>query len=98
MNNLHITRHAETRMSQRGLRKSDLDVILALGTGIGRDRIMLMKQDAVKEIESLKKQIANIERLTGKVLVVSDGHLVTAYHETGRSRPPKRRAARRRRH
>lgn len=97
MTHLHITRHAQTRMSQRGIRESDPDVILALGTEIGPDRIMLMKQDARKEIEALKKRIANIERLTGKVLVVSDGCLVTAYHKAGRDRASRRGKNRRRR-
>ncbi len=82
MTNLTITHHGETRMSQRGIRETDLDVLFAHGTDIGRDRIMLMQRDAEKVIRDLKKQIANIERLTNKVIVVVDGHLVTAYHQT----------------
>ncbi len=81
MTALGITRHGEIRMSQRGIRKSDLEFLLAHGTEIGLDRIMLTKRDAAKEIGMLKKQIANLERLAGKVLVVSDGYLVTAYHQ-----------------
>ena len=82
MTNLTITHHGETRMSQRGIRETDLDVLLTHGTDIGRDRIMLMQRDAAKVIRALKKQIANVERLTNKVLVVVDGHLITAYHQT----------------
>ena len=82
MNNITITHHGETRMSQRGIRETDLDVLFAHGTDIGLDRIMLMRRDAAKVIRDLRKQIANIERLTNKVLVVVDGHLVTAYHQT----------------
>ena len=88
MNNLTITHHGESRMSQRGIRETDLDVLFAHGTDIGRDRIMLMRRDATKVIRDLKKQIANIERLTNKVLVVVDGHLVTAYHQTTPIRSP----------
>ena len=29
---LHITRHAEARMSQRGIRYTDLDILLTYGT------------------------------------------------------------------
>ena len=86
MTSLAITRHAEARMSQRGIRETDLDFVLAHGTEIDRDRIMLTKRDAVKAIRDLKKRIADIERLTGKVLVVAEGRLVTAYHQARRTR------------
>ena len=82
MTSLTITHHGEIRMSQRGIRKTDLEVLLTHGAEIGRDRIMLKKRDSAKVVRALKKQIAQIERLTDKVLVVVDGHLVTAYHQT----------------
>lgn len=82
MTALPITHHGEVRMSQRGFRKTDLEVILAYGTDIGRDRIMLMRRDADVAIRALKKQITTIERLKDKVLVVADGRLVTAYHQS----------------
>ncbi len=82
MTDLMITRHGEVRMAQRGIRETDLTILLTHGTEIGRDRIMIRKRDAADEIRSLKKQIANIERLKDKVLVVPDGILVTAYHQT----------------
>ena len=91
MTALTITRHGEARMSQRGIRKAYLDLLLAYGTDIGRDRIMLRKRDAAKIIRNLKKQIANIERATDKVLIVEDGQLVTAYHQTDPIRPSFRR-------
>ena len=78
---LTVTRHAEARMSQRGIRDADLKVLLSHGTDIGRNRIMLTKRDAARKIGMLKREIASFERLSGKVLVVSDGHLVTAYHQ-----------------
>ena len=82
MTGVVVTRHGEIRMSQRCIRETDLEVILAHGTEIGRNRIMLKRRDAAEAIRSLKKQIDNIERLTDKVLVVVDGQLVTAYHQT----------------
>ena len=87
MTALTITRHGEARMSQRGIRKSDLEVLLLHGTDIGRDRIMLRKRDAAKLVRNLKKQIAEIERLTDKVLIVADGKLVTVYHQATPIRP-----------
>ena len=43
---------------------------------------MLKKRDAAILIQDLKKQIAHIERLKDKVIVVEDGRLITAYHRT----------------
>ncbi len=94
MTALPITRHGQSRMQQRGIRLADLDVLLTHGTDIGRDRIMLRTRDAAKIIRSLKKQIAKIERLTDKVLVVPEGELVTAYHQTDPIRPSFRRTRR----
>ena len=91
MTTLTITRHHEARMSQRGIRKSDPDVLLAHGTDIGRDRIMLRRRDAARLIRGLKKQSVKIERTTGKVLVAADGQLVTAYQQTISIRPSFRR-------
>ena len=87
MTDLTITRHGHVRMSQRGIRQADLEVILMHGTDIGRNRIMLKRRDAAEAIRTLKKQITNIERLTDKVLVVEDGRLVTAYHQSTPVRP-----------
>ncbi|MDE2824248.1 MAG: DUF4258 domain-containing protein [Chloroflexota bacterium] len=97
MTSVFITRHGQARLSQRGIRQTDLDLVLAHGTEIGCDRIMLMARDAAKLIRARKQEIAKIERLTGKVLVVSNGHLVTAYHQTTPSRPSRRRSKHRRR-
>ena len=96
MTSIAITRHGEARMSQRGIRKSDLDALLAYGTEISPDRFMLRKQDAARLIRGLKRQIATLERLTGKEAVVADGLLVTAYHRTKPSRPARRKTGRRR--
>ncbi len=45
MTSLDITRHGEARMSQRGFRRSNLDVLLAYATEMGGDRLMLRAQD-----------------------------------------------------
>lgn len=81
------TRHGEARMSQRGIRKDDLEILLTYGTDIGRNRIMLRKRDAARLIHDLKKRIAKIERLTDKVLVVAGGQLITAYHQSASTQP-----------
>ena len=97
MTSISITRHGEARMSQRGIRKSDIDTLLAHGTEVSPDRFMLRKRDADRQSRGLKKQIATLERLTGKVAVVADGLLITAYHRTKPGRPAGQKTGRRRR-
>ena len=82
MNTLTITNHCEARMSQRGIKKEDLDFLFSHSTDIGNNRIMLTKKDAIKVIENLKRQITKVERLTDKVIVVEGNDLITAYHNT----------------
>ena len=60
MTALTLTRHGERRMSQRAFRNADLEVLLAHGTDIGRDRILLRKRDAARLIQNVKEQITRI--------------------------------------
>lgn len=92
MTSVLVTRHAHARLSKRGIREADVDLVLTHGTEVGQDRIMLMAKDAANLIRARKREIAKIERLTGKVLVVSDGHLITAYHQARPSRSSRRRS------
>ena len=64
---IEITRHAEARMSQRGIRKADIPVLLDHGAETGPDRLMLMKQDASRLIEELRQKIAALQRLGRQV-------------------------------
>ena len=89
MTSLDITRHGEARMSQRGFRRSDLDVLLALATEMGGDRLMLRARDADRAIAELKRRMAMLQRLRNTVLVISEGSLVTAYHQTTSVQPPR---------
>ena len=83
---LHITSHAETRMSQRGIRNADLNVLLHYGTDVGPDKLMLRAQDVERATRDLKRQIARLQRLKGTVIVVSEGSFVTAYHQSNTKR------------
>ena len=85
MTTIAITRHAETRMSQRGIRMPDLDVLLAYATEMGEDRLILRARDAERAIGELKRKIAALQRLKNKVLVISRGSLVTTYHQSTRA-------------
>lgn len=60
MTSVAIARHGEARMAQRGIRRSDLDILLAHGTETGPNRFMLRKWDAGRLIQGLKRRIAKL--------------------------------------
>ncbi len=91
MKDITITRHGEIRMAQRGINNMDLALVRAFGTKVGQDRILLTKRTAAEITQALKKQIAQVEHAKGKLLVLKDGRLVTAYHPTKRIRKKRRR-------
>jgi len=79
MGALSITNHALTRMAQRGIRSNDLDLILAVATEVD-DGLLVRRKDVLLIERQVKALLKRLHRLEGKRLVVSDGHLVTAYH------------------
>lgn len=79
MNTLNISNHAVTRMNQRGLRHSDLDLILRCGSEVGEDIVFLSRQDADREISRRKREIQALERLRNQKVVVAAETIVTCY-------------------
>jgi hypothetical protein len=84
MMNLRITDHARTRLPQRNIKKSDLDLVMEHGTET-RDGIILREKDVIEEIKELKAQIKRLERLINVYVVVNKNIMITAY----RPRPGK---------
>ena len=76
---LVYTRHAETRMQQRGARSGDITLILACATQIDDETWLVRRQDAKREIERRKREIQTLERLTSRKLVMRDGRVITTY-------------------
>ncbi len=62
MSTLVLSRHAETRMRQRGLRSSDLDIILRCGSEIDGD-VFLSDKDVTREIQHLSGEIRHLTQL-----------------------------------
>lgn len=77
--NITLTRHAQTRMRQRGIRESDIPVIVAAGTPIDDDSLFLLAQDVDREIRKRKREIGALERLRGCRVVLAGETLVTVY-------------------
>ena len=79
MSNLTYSRHARTRMQQRGIRKADIPIILACGTQIDDETYFMRNRDAAREIETRKREIQALSRLVNRKVVIRDGRVITAY-------------------
>jgi hypothetical protein len=78
MSALAVTKHAATRMSQRGIVPNDAELIVLIGTQID-DGYLVRERDYREAEQSLKQLLQNFRRLVGKRLVVKNGQIVTAY-------------------
>ena len=63
MSDYKFTRHAETRMSQRGVQYEDAVEVLTCGTQIGPDEWFMRDTDTKREIDDLRDKIKWIERM-----------------------------------
>ena len=84
MSAIVLSRHAEKRMRQRGLRNTDIDLILKCASEIGEDVLFLGRKDVQREIRRRKQEIQALERLCGQKIVLADETIVTCY-QSGRS-------------
>lgn len=57
-----FTSHAEIRMSQRGIRGEDVDLVQTYGTQIGPSEWFMRDFDVKREVENLKRTTRWIER------------------------------------
>jgi hypothetical protein len=73
-----LSRHAQTRMAQRGLSIKDADLIALIGTEVA-DGFLILAQDCQQIERELKGLLDRIRRLQGTRLVVANGRIVTAY-------------------
>jgi len=81
MNNVHITRHAEQRLRQRGYCVSNLDLILSCSSELDGTSYLLTNRDAQEAIELRKKEIQILERSKGTKIVIEEGNMVTIYKQ-----------------
>ncbi len=77
--NTTLTQHAQARLRQRGLRESDIAIIVATGTPVDGDSLLLLAQDVEREIRWHKEEIGTLERLRGCRVVLAGETVVTVY-------------------
>jgi hypothetical protein len=82
---LTLTQHAESRIRQRGLRESDIPMIIAAGTPVDADSLLLLAQDVDREIRRRKQEIGALERLRGCRVVIAGEQVVTVYRPSRRT-------------
>ena len=78
-NHLDLSRHAQTRIRQRGFRENDMQVIVDAGTPTGVDGMFLLDSDVEREVCKRKREIAVLERLRGCRVVVDGRTVITIY-------------------
>ena len=76
---LQVSFHAGQRMQQRGIRPEDITLILACGTQVDADSILLTDKAAARAVQARKREIQALERLRGTKVVVSENVVVTCY-------------------
>ena len=84
---VRYTKHGEKRASQRGFRRSDVDLIRRYGAPIPDRRsevYLLLNKDVEREISMRKQEIQRLERMRGCEIVIADDQLVTVHHTSRR--------------
>ena len=79
MSALTQTRHATTRMAQRGITLKDADLIASIGTEV--EGGYLVRHKDYQEMErALKAFLHRLKNVVGKRLVLANGQIITSYH------------------
>jgi len=76
------TKHCQDRMSQRGLPKKLLNLVLEFGKDKS-DKLILNKkatQKVIDEIDTIRKELLRIMDKGGVTVVLDNGSLITAYN------------------
>ena len=73
------TRHAETRMQQRGIRSGDVTLIIECGTQIDDETWLMRDRDVRREIERRRREIQALGRLKSTKVVMRGEQVITAY-------------------
>lgn len=66
-------------MRQRGMRTSDVELIIGCATLVGDDVYFLSFKDAEREICRRKREIQTLQRLRNRKVVVACDRVVTCY-------------------
>ncbi len=65
-----ISKHAMTRMSQRGVQDEDIELVLMCGTQIGPDEWLMKQKDANREIAKRERVIQRLKKEFSRVRAI----------------------------
>lgn len=83
------TKHIDQRMNQRGISALMVDLLMQLGQRQG-DKLSLGRKgvrSAIKQIDTIRKALLDMEKKGGVVLVEQDDSLITVYRLDSYKRP-----------
>ena len=81
------TTHSKKRCKQRGIKESDLQLIMELGAKVkkpgGVKEYFIGKRNKERIIQTLKHFIQKMDKLEGKAIIVDEDscEIITAYHK-----------------
>lgn len=80
---MRVSTHAQKRMQQRGLTMDDIELVMQFGTEAG-DGIYMRAKDIKRAESEFKKLISQLQRLSGKYVIIQGDTIVTTYHPSER--------------
>jgi len=79
-----LSDHGAERLQQRGVRETELPLLLHCSTPVDEHVLQLMDADVDREVAQRKREIEALERLRGCQVVLNGEAVVTVYHPTKR--------------
>ena len=91
---MQLTQHVRQRMSQRGVSRAMVDLVLDHGRVEQNDRYVLDRRDASRRLEAMQQEIRLLKKVVDKggvVVVAKEDALVTTFNCATALRPQRRR-------
>lgn len=82
---ISISKHAQTRMQQRGISEGDIELIVQYGSDVRNGLRQLRGKDIDNEVKRIKRRIQDLERLRNCAVIMEDDAVITCYHLYGKS-------------
>ena len=85
---MNLSNHCLTRCKQRGIKQSNIELILSFGSKIrkpgGVFEYYISNKDRQEAIQFFKRCIQSLDKLNGKAVIVNEDseQIITAYHKT----------------
>jgi len=78
MTEFHLTPHAIARIQQRGMRLTDVEMILSFGTW-SEDGPLLCANDYDRIETGVRQFLGRLRKLVGRTVIIEGDRIITAY-------------------